>query len=119
MPGVLSKEKVTSWISSHSAKRTKSTYKSPANQLIAFCKEANVPTVPATEETVSSFLIDKFEKGKARSTINNVAYSAVLDLNRYEDIHSKLSSSNLIKSTKRSTTLHTPAPKKKKPCLNY
>ena len=118
MPGVLSKEALISWIADHSVEQTAATYKPYAKQFREFCDEAKVPSVPASEETVASFLIDQFDQKKARSTINNVAYSAVMDLHRFNDSYKSLSSSPLIKSTKRSIAINTPAPSRKKPCTS-
>jgi site-specific recombinase XerD len=112
-----SRQDIIKWTRNHGVKATQSSYNTYGNQFKDFCEQHGVQSTPATEETTASFLIHLFDKNKARSTINNSAYSSVVDLHKFHEFGSDhLTTSKLLKSTKSSIARHTKAPKRKKPC---
>ena len=102
------------WIRDNAVPNTANTYKPYAKEFQRFCLANNVPSSPAQNSTVSSFLIYLTQQRKlSRGTINDVACSAIADLHRFQDQQPQRSV--MVKEIKKAITRLTEPPKQTRP----
>jgi len=100
------------WIGAHVPVNTKSTYAGYQRQFVEFCATERLPL--DSPVAVAEFLRFGLEVKKwSRSTLNNVAASAIADMHRFERYHP--TSDPLVKTTKKVITSCTEASKGKIP----
>jgi len=75
-------DETVAWLTINRPVSTSRQYSTYQRQFLDFCKMHMREALPAAPPTVVRFMRDLVAKGRARSTVTNVALSAVADLHR-------------------------------------